>query len=320
MIPGMVYAIRCWTGRCLSWAARQIVSVETDTLLAPLRDHKDCAYGTSDKKCGKPMERFTGYYRRIGGHMMHASADTRLQMHTGINRNTGTVQEGILYSRRVFEEHTHFWGMLKLPPELVDPFDDFIKQVGQSGLVRIGTGRSRGSGKVSLSVEEIKPVEDEQQRFDRFKSRLEEFNTALHERAKQTFPAIPLKPFYFALTLHSPAILCDDLLRYHSAINEKTLARLLKMPEDSAAMFELVYQAASTRRMTGWNELWGTPRTNEYAIDTGSVFLFAFDEEPGNSLWRALFDLEEAGIGRRRSEGFGRVCISDRFHLEGELQ
>jgi len=82
----------------------------------------------------------------------------------------------------------------------------------------------------------------------------------------------------------------------------------------------LMYQAASTRRVTGWNELWGTPRTNEYAIDTGSVFLYTCSSEPGESELRSLFELEEQGMGRRRAEGFGRVCLSDTFHLEGDLR
>lgn len=83
----------------------------------------------------------------------------------------------------------------------------------------------------------------------------------------------------------------------------------------SADMFALVYQATSTKRVTGWNELWGTPRTNEYAIDTGSVFLFASTVEMNDQLCEALFKLEEDGIGERKAEGFGRVRVSDPFHL-----
>ncbi len=72
--------------------------------------------------------------------------------------------------------------------------------------------------------------------------------------------------------------------------------------------------------MSGWNELWGTPRTNEYALDIGSVFLFGTTIEPINSLWQALFRLEEEGAGQRRTEGFGRICVSDPFHLEVTLK
>ncbi|MBV9710203.1 MAG: hypothetical protein JO011_04715, partial [Ktedonobacteraceae bacterium] len=65
---------------------------------------------------------------------------------------------------------------------------------------------------------------------------------------------------------------------------------------------------------TGWQELWGTPRAAEYAIESGSVFLFTCPSPPDNALHNALFALEEQGMGKRRAEGFGRICISDPFH------
>jgi CRISPR-associated protein Csx10 len=88
----------------------------------------------------------------------------------------------------------------------------------------------------------------------------------------------------------------------------------------SSEKFQLVYQCASVRRVTGWHQLWSTPKTNEYAMETGSVFLFAYLDSLDNALSEALFDLEEQGVGRRRAEGFGRVCVSDPFHLEVKLR
>jgi CRISPR-associated Csx10 family RAMP protein len=266
------------------------------------------------------MDHVSGFYRRDpdSGEMAKAGDETRLQTHTGINRQTGTVQEGILYNRLVFVEHTHFWGMVKLPEHLTTPFHAFIEEVGLTGLVRVGTGRTRGMGKVHLSV---KPLEDEQDRFEQFKKRLRRFNDKVHTQVRQAFPnnagKLALQPFYFALTLHSPAILCDAMLRYHGSIDTRVLEELLNIPHDN---FASVYQAASTRRVSGWNELWGLPRTNEYAIDTGSVFLFGSDIDPekdkekGSALWQALFTIEEEGIGRHKAEGYGRICVSDQFH------
>ena len=98
------------------------------------------------------MVPFSSYYRNKDGHYMLAKPDTRLQTHTGINRETGTVQENILYNRRVFDEQSRFWGMVRIHDELVSTFQQFIKAVGTSGLVRIGTGRTRGLGKVHLTA------------------------------------------------------------------------------------------------------------------------------------------------------------------------
>ena len=288
---------------------------ENTTPLVQLQRHKLC------RACKASMDHFTGYYRRNDDdeqHMIAAITNTRLQTHTGINRQSGTVEEGVLYNRQVFDEQMRFWGMVKLPERLATEFQNFVGEVGKSRLVRIGTGRTRGMGKVSLTVESMEEEDtqkEEDRRFRVFRKRLEVFNKNLTDLAREVH-LNDFKPFYFALTLHSPVILCDHLLRYRGTISGDTLAEETDLPKST---FDLVYQAASVQRVRGWNELWGTPRTNEYAIDTGSVFLFT-SSAPDNRVLRALFDLEEKGIGRRRAEGFGRVCVSDAFHLEVKLR
>ncbi len=285
-----------------------------------LRRHKDCSYQRVDGPCNETMDHFGGYYRRerFAPHRMvsaQVESHTRLQMHTGINRETGTVQEGILYSREVFEEDMAFWGRINISgdEQLASQLTDFIEEIAHEGLARIGTGRTRGLGRVSLAIE---PVDEEEDKFSTFKKRLEAFNNALYEQAK-TFALADISPFYFALTLYSPLILYDSQLRYQGRICGETLAELAGT---STSKFDLIYQAASVRRVMGWNELWGTPRTHDYAIETGSVFLFSCSAAPDDAVLRSLFDLEEQGIGQRRPEGFGRICFSDPFHLEVELR
>ncbi len=177
-------------------------------------------------------------------------------------------------------------------------------------------------GKVSINVEQM---ENEQHSFSLLQTRLRAFDHELR-RAVDKFTGsksfkLNLSPFYFALTLHSPVILRDNLLRYRGSIDEKVLGELLQLPADQ---FSLLYQSASVRRVTGWNELWGTPRTNEFAIETGSVFLFE-SQLPQKDVEQALFNIESEGIGQRRAEGFGHVCVSDPFHsdpfyLEGKVR
>jgi hypothetical protein len=101
------------------------------------------------------------------------------------------------------------------------------------------------------------------------------------------------------------------------------LAQLASVRKDSSIpkdTFEQVYQAASVWRVSGWSELWGTPKANDYAIDTGSVFLFSCRLDPDDdTLLRLLYDMEQRSIGQRRAEGFGRILISDPFHREVEM-
>lgn len=281
--------------------------------LAILREGKYC-------HCQEPMDYFDGYYRRdqLDPAIMVAAQPerySRLQTHTGIHRESGTVQDSILYNRQVFEEGMEFWGEVICPDDeqLVRGFTDFLAEIGPSGLLRLGTGRTRGMGRVTLAAEEM---ETEQDRCKLFKKRLEDFDAALRRRANYFKLDQPAHALFFALTLRSPLILCDALLRYRGVIDTSVLVELLD--DLSLPGLELIYQAASMRRVTGWQEVWGTPRAAEFALDSGSVFLFGcsspLDEKLREQLLDALFALEEKGAGRRRAEGFGRVSISDRFH------
>lgn len=289
-------------------------------LLDILGKHERCTY----PGCGEGMDHFDGFYRRgaittrLNDEELHprfaaeVEGYTRLRTHTGIHRLTGTVQEGILYNRQVFEEGMRFFGTIRLPgdDELVTELRSFLSEVGSAELLHIGTGRSRGMGKVALSAD---PVEEQPDRFTAFRQRLDAFNTLMREQAAANHLHGLDDHFFFAITLHAPLILRDDLLRYRGMIDREALTAMCghELPG-----LRLVYQAASVRRITGWQELWGMPRTNEYAIEMGSVFLFACSSPLNSADYRALFDLEENGAGRRRAEGFGRLCVSDQFHQE----
>jgi CRISPR-associated protein Csx10 len=295
----------------IDWALFSIAPTpdDDDKRLKMMHHYKDCP------ECEASMDHFSGYYRRDAKEpqkIVSAKVKTRLQTHTGINRMTGTVQQSILYNREVLEEDMPFWGTVKLPDELAGTFEEFLEEVGRDGLIRIGTGRTRGMGKVVLGINSL---DDEQNTFENFKERLQTFSAQIGSQAKQ-FDITAPEQFYVAVTLHSPAIVRDDLLRYEGTLTEKRLSAELHVPDDT---FKRVYQAASVGRITGWNELWGTPKANDYAIETGSVFLFSCAPNPGEPLLRALYALEEEGIGQRRAEGFGHIRISDPFHGEVSL-
>ena len=118
-------------------------------------------------------------------------------------------------------------------------------------------------------------------------------------------------------------ILQDDFLRYRGVIDAQNLVAVINSPtEDTPIIHQSdvtsVYHAARLEHITGWQELWGTPRFKECAIATGSVFLFGLSHEPDDVLWHKLFTLEEEGMGERRADGFGRVMLSDPFHLQEE--
>ena len=322
----------------LDWAMFKIGSDSGEggiDTLPVLEAFKNCSYPyphheeSNGTECGATLDSLDGHYRWSAAKPLQrglAKADLRLQTHTGINRTSGIVQDGILYNRQVFEEGTRFWGMVNVDDDAVDSFEKFMQNVSAKdkplgnnktqvqGLVRIGTGRTRGMGKVEIDAQLRTNAEDA---FDVFKQRLELFNDAVHERAEQ-YGYKNLQPYYFALTLHSPVILHDELLRYRGRIDGNTLAQQLEISSD-VPQFHTLYQVASMKRLSGWQELWGTPRTNEYALESGSVFLFSSTQAADDSWLRPLFELEQRGLGRRTAEGYGRILISDPFHREGDL-
>jgi CRISPR-associated protein Csx10 len=240
-----------------------------------------------------------------------AEIKTRLQTRTGIDRRRNIVEEGILYNREVIVEGSHFWGTVKLIEDenLLNDFKSFLDDVNDAELLSIGTGRTRGLGKINLDYHDQDPQDTPDRQKADFCQRLETFHEAVCRVAGSK------NAFYFAVTLHSPLLQHDGWLRARTTLNEEDIADLTGLPKES---FRQWYQAAGVRRITGWSDIWGTPRTQDYALDTGSVFLFSSSHQPKEELIYRLFALEKKGAGLRLSEGFGRLCISDTFHTEGE--
>lgn len=281
------------------------------TLIESFQDHKHC------KHCKHAMKHEHGYYRcnRQNIHQrMSAETHKHLQTRTGMNRESGTVEDGILYSREVFDQGMPFWGEILVPDELVPTFRGLVKEADEEEIMHMGTGRTRGMGQVTLKLRDAGLQED----LATFQERLLAFDQALRACASK---AAPSAGFYLAMTLHSASILCDPFLRYYTAIDGALFETLLRpyLPQDYPAItWQRIYQATEVYPIHGWNEVWGTPRSIDYALEMGSTFVFACSQALDSTLTQALQALEEEGIGRRRAEGFGRIRFADPFHLERE--
>ena len=286
-----------------------LFALSGQTKIEILRANKNCTYTDEHGECEELLDTFSGFYRRgeevteIG----ESKAKTRLLTRTGISRETGTVQEGILYNREVMNEDQSFWGAMSFADEsLYDDFYDFAEKVGHKGILRIGNNLTRGLGK--LGVPEIEEIDPEN--MASFKERINAFNQKFRTEAQAHCVDLP-NQFYFPITLQSDAILPEVQLRYQTVLDGDYLQRIWNLSDVA-----LVYQNTSTRRVIGWNALFGLPKAAEWAISMGSVFLFGYSGTTDEHFYQKLYNIEQIGIGKRKSEGFGQVTIADAFHWE----
>jgi CRISPR-associated protein Csx10 len=283
-----------------------------------LEQHKTCPV------CDQPLDSYIGYYRRYSNsELATAHAETRLLTRTGINREYGIVQENILYNYLVFEENTNFFGLIQANDDIADQFFRFLlpeeseqSDLFYSSILRLGTSKTRGLGRVDFTVQ---PLPDTENNFTTFKRRVQIFNDSLRMQAKQSGLTLP-HPCYIALTLHAPVILHDEWLRQEGCISAQRLAKLTGLDRVSDDLFTLLYYSTSIRRLMGWQALWGLPRAYDYALEAGSVFFYAVNQPIDDTWLSPLFELEQHGIGQRRAEGFGRIAIADPFHQEVTLR
>jgi len=261
-----------------------------------------------EPECGNKRDRAAGYLtldnRRI-------SPTKRLLTGTSINRATGTAQSGMLFSQEAIEEGHYFRSVVRIAgdDETADNLSRRLESVLRAGeRLRIGADRSRGLGLV-----EIVGWSDPWPELS-LEARWLSFNQVVVSlwQHYDTEPAC----VYFSLTLESHLLLRDGAgwpvtrLTRHS-----DLADLLGL--EGVALKRHVIQPAVVR---GWNAQQGLPKEDEPALGRGSVFFFQVETADETAVRQRLAEIEVEGLGRRRAEGFGRVCVCDPFHYTFVLQ
>lgn len=259
-----------------------------------------------EENCGAVLEGLQGYCRRgKTGVIGISDINTYIITRTGINRATGTVQENVLFSREVIQKGTPFWGFTLLDDELEDQWCDFLSEDLVRGIIRVGSGRSSGLGKIHIEVEDSHAV-DLDSAVKELKDRLTAFNNII--RTEAALYNIQLeKPCYLPLTLRSDLILRDDSMRFVTALDGEWFQNTI------GTEGKLVYQCARPRRISGWDGIKKLPREDVWGIAAGSVFVFALEQEPD---YRRLAESQLSGVGERVREGYGRFIWADDWHQE----
>ncbi len=123
-------------------------------------------------------------------------------------------------------------------------------------------------------------------------------STAGYETLVYSVPSMGAKGL--ALMLASPAILLDAFMR-------PTIDPGIALPG-----YELVDALLDMETVLGWNSGQGLPKVPDLAVSAGSVFLYANcqdSDEPAEETIAAVSAVIDRGVGLRRQEGFGEVCV-----------
>lgn len=308
-----------------------------DTLM-PLAEYELLGKGQARKiekkfekceECESVMDRFGGYYSWTDETTFkHKEVNKRLITHTAVMDSLETAQPNYLYTMEVLNEGQEFAGILEADDDTLTALEGIIS--GQS--IRIGSAKSRGLGEVKLELHLKKNVSnwpygkfaknDLVARFDKMNSEMRQY---ISEQDLQQESKVDDLCF-FSVTLHSDAIMRDEILRFNSILGVEDLVELLpnisKDQEDILRRFTLLRAWTSTLVVSGWNEALKLPKEDEIAISKGSVFLFAnasdnsLTEDEQQALADMLKEIETSGIGKRKNEGFGDIRICDEFHCE----
>jgi len=265
-------------------------------------------------RCGQRSEHLAGVYeRRPTGQSRLVEVRKRHLPHVGINRLSQTAEDGVLYAQQVVDEfRREAHGGAYLPQTFAGDLvvaSDYVEFI-QNSLLREGTflwvgdSRSRGLGRVQVTrCAESKSDEGEQLR-----QRIEAFNDAIENVSGPTQDRD-----YVAITLQSDAIVRDEFLRPKSFLDGDDITKAIGAPIPS---LNLVYSNGGSRLVQSWNLAAGYPKPDELAIKMGSVFVFEVPAGYRAELAPPLSLLQERGIGRRTTEGFGRLTVCDPFHTE----
>jgi CRISPR-associated protein Csx10 len=259
-------------------------------------------------QCGEPLDRLPpGSFFRQGADQRFGAAKSvagDVRTRSAISYTTGAVRPDMLYSRATIAAGSPFWGEWSVAEEIEPAFREFIDEAVAQRWLRLGNNRTRGLGRVRLNYQ---PCANEDT-VAALHERIAQFTDQLYARARAAQIELHA-PVYVPLTLMSDMILDDHLLRPRLQLSAADLAPFIGLSD-----VPVVYTAATARRVEGWSDLWRLPRADEWAIDMGSVFLIALPDLT-ETIAAGLLRLQEEGLGRRRTEGYGRVNVAHPIHI-----
>lgn len=259
-----------------------------------------------DGQCRAKLEVPNGYYRFKQIDESHPFQYSQEEVrshrlaHSEIDPEFLKAKPGQFHSSQLLDRAQTFEGFFHARE---DGEEMLVRLIGSGRTVYVGRGRSRGQGRIRLSL-----YPD----LTRDAGRMREKIRKLNETAKR-FPELR-DLVVLSCTLDSATLVYDRWLLSRSFLEA---ADVLREPEE--------YSLASCFRqltdISGWHAKGGLPKAEVTAIAAGSCFLFgrkepAEREAEYEKLAKTFVDLEGRGIGERLDEGFGEVTFCRTLHSE----
>lgn len=254
--------------------------------------------------CGNDLAAFEGYWNGSHNAPKKANVTLEFRMHVGINRTTGTAEEGKLYGTEFISPYAQEDAIHEKSPikysgvgKMTDTSYDLLEQLLKCGpLLSLGADRTRGYGKISLECRKVTKSSN----FNDFSRRINEWSNAFSKAYKKTCNE-NTSEFYISLNFITDTILIDRYLRYSCNPD---------MPE----YFSIITAILRQKKVRGWNTVWRLPKEDEIALQSGSVILYRIPSQKKEEALKFLYELKNNSLGVRREEGFGMIEICDDFH------
>ncbi len=250
-------------------------------------------------QCQNLVKEYSGY---IHGQKLAKA----FYVHIGIDRLTHTSSPGFLYGVESLQpdndSKTVFAGIARLDPVFLEKLK---KLQYLSSQIFLGQNKTRGYGEAVWEIENhVHPDnKDFQNKVINFSDAFVNFcNTHLNMGIE--------KLLYFTIGMESHTIVVDPWLRY--TCDPQILLETLSLLECTP-----VWERSTLVQVRGWQQKHGLPKEDEFAIQRGSVYLFSAPYS--DTLIHKLFEIEKTSSGLRPEEGFGKLCISNRFHIENQV-
>ena len=251
-------------------------------------------------ECGNKLNPVTGFINLAGVNREYHGINTREEIHTQMNRKTGRVNEGDLYTYEMIEAGQWFVGELRCAPGMWMQLQNSTELRANSAFtLRLGKATRRGYGLTHFYLEELDETEP-----------LTWTEWELSERIPSQNAEEPRGLTMLFLT---DAILTDDWGRFVHSVDQKMLAKLLKI---DAGHIKKVEAFVSSRSVDSFNTHRRMPRWRDEVIVAGSMLRFTLAGITDEAVEKALHAVETSGIGLRRQEGFGIVAFNHPVFLE----